>query len=248
MTVGTDRYGPGYGPDVDGAPARDATPLGFDVEQIEQHRRPRVTIVLAVLALTTILVFELHRPTTLEYEIDLVEMPTEFVDYAGWSLGLIQDGDLPIPTVRFVHHGDDASHCRDRRGMHRLIDDGSVIDICTTQTRFADQRMVLHELSHAWVEQFVDEERREEFRDLRGWTYWRNHEEAPWHENGSEQAAEILLWGLIDRPTRIIHIHDRSCEALERGYRVLTGKAPPYGLEAECLPGYPINPPLLRAP
>jgi hypothetical protein len=33
---------------------------------------------------------------------------------------------------------------------------------------------------------------RRTFQSLRGWSYWSNHEEAKWHEDGSQQAVEIM--------------------------------------------------------
>lgn len=46
------------------------------------------------------------------------------------------------------------------------------------------------------------------------------------HENESEQAAAMILWGLFDRPVGIITINEHSCEGLDAGYRTSTGQPP----------------------
>jgi len=53
-------------------------------------------------------------------------------------------------------------------------------------------------------------------------------------ERGAERVAEILMWGLIDRPTGEITIRDHGCDALEAGYRALTGDAPLHGYRDHC--------------
>jgi hypothetical protein len=65
-------------------------------------------------------------------------------------------------------------------------------------------------------------------------TYWRNYAEVPWHENGTEQAAEIMVWGLIDEPLGMARIYQTTCSDLEAGYRALTGTAPLNGLRDLC--------------
>jgi hypothetical protein len=49
---------------------------------------------------------------------------------------------------------------------------------------------------------------------------------AQWHTYGAEQAAQIIVWGLIDRPIRIATIPDSSCADLRTGYILLTGRPP----------------------
>ena len=63
--------------------------------------------------------------------------------------------------------------------------------------------MFLHELAHAWDRQSLTDERRAEFLRLRrldasGATTTRS----VWDERGAEHAAEVMVWGLMDRPYR----------------------------------------------
>jgi hypothetical protein len=57
---------------------------------------------------------------------------------------------------------------------------------------------------------------------------------AQWHTYGAEQAAQIIVWGLIDRPIRIATIPDSSCVDLRTGYILLTGRRPLHGYKDLC--------------
>jgi len=103
-----------------------------------------------------------------------------------------------------------------------------------TRQAFPTQLMILHEMAHAWADRALTDERKASFQELRGWEHWRAHDEVAWHENGTEQAAEIMVWGLVDRPIPMLRIHQASCEELEAGYRTLTGAAPLHGFRDHC--------------
>jgi hypothetical protein len=147
---------------------------------------------------------------------------------------LFEEAGLRLPPLRFVYHGDDQTPCSGTRGSHRDVDGHSTINICTSEPGKVTAGLVLHETAHAWAAHDLSDERKADFQSLRGWTYWRNHEEVAWHENGSEQAAEMMVWGLIDRPTGIRTINEHSCEDLDAGFRALTGQPPLHGYRDYC--------------
>ncbi len=166
--------------------------------------------------------------------LEFVDMPDELVTSVIWAIDLFEQADLTLPPLRVVCHGDDPSPCGGYRGVHETNEQGSVIGLCTTDAGPVTEALILHELSHAWLEHNLTEARQADFQALRGYEYWRNRDAAAWHENGCEQAAEIMTWGLIDRPAGIVTIHDHGCDALEAGYRALTGAAPLHGLRDYC--------------
>ena len=193
-----------------------------------------------VIAVTSLLTFGLvaqsdEQPARARVdEVELVDLPAEFADMVNWAVDLFDEAGLGLPPMRFVYHGDEPTSCSGWRGAHRHVDGRSTIDICTSDAGNVTAALVLHEIAHAWAAHDLSDERRAEFQSLRGWTYWSNHQEADWHENGSEQAAEMILWGLIDRPIGIITINDHSCDDLDAGYRALTGQSPLHGFRAYC--------------
>lgn len=166
--------------------------------------------------------------------VEFGAMPAEFVDMATWALGLFDEAGLALPPMSFDYHGDDTTPCSGWHGAHHSVDGGSIIDICTSDPGPVTAALVLHEIAHAWASIDLSEQRKDDFQALRGWTDWSNHADVAWHDNGAEQAAEIMVWGLIDRPVGIVTISDHSCDDLDAGYRALTGQAPLHGFRDFC--------------
>lgn len=151
------------------------------------------------------------------------------------TLSIFATAGLPLPTIEIRRHHD-SSPCDGFEGLHRRFGERSVIDICTAQSGEFEQRILLHELGHAWAEHFLTEDHRHAFQQLRGWTSWLDYKRARWEDNGAEQAAEIIAWSLSEQPTAVIKIHPDSCEDLHDGYVALTGREPLHGFTKLCEP------------
>jgi hypothetical protein len=167
------------------------------------------------------------RPTP---SIELVGMtPDEEAALAGISLFV--EAGLPCLVDINRHH--------DRRGnghegLHHGDSTRSVIDICTTESGVWEARTILHELTHAWAFHFMTRDHQRAFQKVRGWQYWLNYNEAAWEDNGVEQAAEIMVWGLSDHAVPVMRIDQRSCAELRAGYVALTGLEPLHGYTTYC--------------
>jgi hypothetical protein len=92
-------------------------------------------------------------------------------------------------------------------------------------------------LAHAWAAGALTDDRRAAFQELRGFEFWRNYEQAAWEDNGTEQAAEIIAWGVNDRPSATARIDHVSCGELKAGYVALTGLRPVHGPTTICAGG-----------
>lgn len=91
-----------------------------------------------------------ERPALAQFDkVELVDVPDEFADMAGWAVGLFEEAGLRLPPLRFVHHGDDQTLCSGRRGSHRYVDGRSIVDICTSDRGKATAALLLHETAHA---------------------------------------------------------------------------------------------------
>lgn len=84
---------------------------------------------------------------------------------------------------------------------------------------------VLHELAHAWTLDHVSSDLEGRFLDLVGLDIW-YQDDLPWSEQGVEYSAEVIAWGLLDRPSRMVRIGDPPCEDLAAAFRLLTDTAP----------------------
>jgi hypothetical protein len=127
--------------------------------------------------------------------------------------------DLPAITLRF--HDTDAG-CRGNVGWT----EGSHVDVCGRVAMEAGpQRIVLHELAHAWCDTNLGEDDRAAFDALRGVSTW-NDGSSTWKQRGTEQAADIVAWGLGDGSMLPLIDGDRAPAALAEAFRFLTGTEP----------------------
>ena len=80
------------------------------------------------------------------------------------------------------------------RGLYARNGDGRRVDICTRS-----ERIIIHELAHAWEQHQVDDDLRN--RLLIEWDleFWQNLD-VPHHERGIEVAANIVEVGLMFNP------------------------------------------------
>lgn len=141
------------------------------------------------------------------------------------SIELYEEAGLSLPSIRFVNCAD-PDDCFGRRGVAVHHSEGPEIRICGDEISPWLEWVVIHELAHCWDRNQLTQEARDEFLDLRGLETWRD---GTWHERGAEHAAEIMVWGLIDRPVRPGHIDQNSCAELLAGYTTLTGQPPLHG-------------------
>ena len=198
-------------------------------------RRSITSIVVVATALVPITSHSVASPpasttATVEYR----DVPADIEAMAEWAIGLFAEAEMTLPPLEINHHGDDTAHCDGHDGLHRPRDGFSIVELCTDDVGFPTQAMVLHELAHAWVDHNVDAETRRSFQELRGNEHWHDYAAATWHDNGIEQAAEIVAWGLFDRPMSMSRINQNGCDELESGYRTLTGVAPLHGFRDLC--------------
>lgn len=194
---------------------------------------------LALIALATLVVNAGPRAADSEATLDSVEGPEThtFTNVSpsqlatiDWALALFEEAGLGLPGIDFAQFPD-RSHCAGRIGAAIAADERVGIRLCTDRSGPVLEWLLLHEIAHAWDRQSLDESRRRAFIDLRGLSSWR---EGDWHDRGAEHAAEIVVWGLIDRPVRPGHIDNTTCVALLAGYRTLTGADPLHGFTEVC--------------
>ncbi|MCP3994600.1 MAG: DUF3387 domain-containing protein [bacterium] len=165
-----------------------------------------------------------HKANT---RIDLTDEVDALVEEA---LDLFSAAGLDLPEIDIIGF-DSIDECFGRSGAAIHSDRRTEIHLCVDGTGIADDWVVIHELAHAWDHNTLDSTTRQAFLDLRGLDSWRDGE---WHERGAEHAAEIIVWGLIDRSVKPGRINQNSCSELLTGYETLTGGAPLHGHTDAC--------------
>jgi hypothetical protein len=106
------------------------------------------------------------------------------------------------------------------------------IDLCTKASSEPYQRkFALHEMAHGWIEANVDTATLDRFMDDRGIAAW-NDRSFDWKDRGTEQAAEIVTWGLGEGEIAPLLPEIPDTATLSRLYELLTGREPitPAGL------------------
>jgi hypothetical protein len=155
-----------------------------------------------------------------------------------WAKGLFEAASLRLPTVIVSFH-DDTTACHGTEGRWEHAE-GSVdrVRICTTHEKAHVQdewrrRTLIHELGHAWAAENLDDASMDRYMVLRGLTSWNNTTQE-WGTRGTEHAAEIISWGVIDQRIHLWKLPDATCPAMTAAYRLLTGMAPSTGIETSC--------------
>jgi len=155
-----------------------------------------------------------------------------------WARDRFEAAGLDLPPVDVTFPADRAGcHGTDGRWEHR---DGEAdrIMVCITHDKPTvedewQRRTLVHELAHAWAGSTLDETDRQHFLALRGLAAW-NDPSDEWGRRGTEHAAEIISWGIIDQQIHLWKLPNATCPAMTAGYRLLTGMMPATGVEESC--------------
>ena len=176
------------------------------------------------------------RTDTDPFHISLEGLTAEQVEIVESAVGTFADAGLPLPFNLTISFHEISAPCERGAGAYRPAT--GQISICSVHrdpavARARQRRVLVHELAHAWTENFLQPQPKEAFLELRGAEAWRSPD-LRWRERGTEQAADIITWGILDSDILFLTIDDTSCEELDEAFRVLTGLVPTAGLSHNC--------------
>ncbi len=142
---------------------------------------------------------------------------------ASWARDRFRSIGESLPEITFAIHGE-KEPCDGNSGLARLGRPARV-DLCLEpdDPEIAFRRVVLHEFAHVWAEDSLDEGDRAAFVELRRSESW---SDGSYENQAREQAADIIAWGLIDRPLRLIIQGPCEPADLVAAFRMLTGHDP----------------------
>ncbi len=155
---------------------------------------------------------------------------SELVD---WAVSRFLDAGLVLPEVSFLFH-DHARSCHGRAGLYDEA--AKSVHLC-----LRNRHTILHELAHAWAHHNLGDGDRLAFVELRQLDGWGEHS-LDWAERGTEHAAEVMAWALMEHNTlvpwptwdhgetratwRLLSIEASGPDELVAAYELLTGGLP----------------------
>ena len=146
--------------------------------------------------------------------IQIVGDLPERAEFVLHAVKRFETAGLELPTLT-IHLHEGMDECRGHRGLYGRDGDYQRVDLCSDS-----ERVILHELAHAWQQHRIDDYRRKTLLAEWNLEYWQN-DDVPHHERGSEVAANLVALGLGFEPFTENQANLRSV-ALDR-FEALTG-------------------------
>lgn len=195
-------------------------------------RRQKVQAIALVAIVVALLMVMLPSSATDPREVEIVNATPALATHVDDAIGAFTDHGLPAPTVASITFDPDDPFCDSHGG--RYTDSTRVVLFCfdaETMLRSDDElhrveeRLLLHELAHAWTQQHTTAEQREAFMALHGVEHWNDGGDR-WHQRGTEIAAETFVWVLWDRDDPPRSLASKDPGLLAEGFELLTGVRP----------------------
>jgi hypothetical protein len=161
--------------------------------------------------------------------VTLVNASPALAGHVEWAFELFADHGLAQPVVTTLAFDPHAEICEDYRGYFEAptaaivvcFDASTTVLGTDTALHPGEQRLLLHELAHAWTARNLGAERQQQFIDLMGATSWNSLDDRA-HRRGIELAAETFVWALTDGEVVPRMIASREAAQLQAGFDVLT--------------------------
>ena len=183
------------------------------------HRR-RIALLLVVAAAGMTLAG--HRPAPAREPLVIHGADAVQERAIDWSIRRYREAGLDgMPDLEvYVHRSHE--ECNGGLGLYHA----GRIDLCTaTSSEPYQRKFALHEMAHGWIETNVDGAVLDRFMDIRGIAAW-NDRSYDWKQRGTEQAAEIVTWGLGEGEISPLLPEAVRAPNLARLYELLTGREP----------------------
>ncbi len=206
-------------------------------------RRPVGIALVAIFGIFPTAQVRTTQPSTTSFEarvlhpsLQAVEETLGFDQMAliDFAVGRFAAQDLGLPEVTFEFFATTAG-CEGHKGFY--IHASRTLRMCSM-----DKATMLHELAHAWANVSLTEEKMKAFADYRGLEAW-NDKNLAWEDRGTEHAAEIIAWALLDEPNhvrwveqepdgsskveyRLLRIENSDVDSMLAAFRFLTGSDP----------------------
>ncbi len=188
--------------------------------------RRAVTWIIELTLVVTALVGGLGREAS---EVPAVTGSAALQGHLAAALALFDEHGLPQPDLAEVRFDSTDPRCEGRYGLYDgtsrsvlLCFDADTMILGSDETLHRrEQRVLLHELAHAWTETHTGTDQREQFMGVHGVERWNDLGDR-WHTRGTEIAAETFVWVLTDGANTPRSLASVDETLLRQGFAVLT--------------------------
>lgn len=169
---------------------------------------------------------------------EVTELTMAQTELVAASFERFADAGLTPPThvVASFHSSVDA--CNGNLGLSTVEDGVARVRVCWghenpgVELRLQEQALV-HELAHAWAKRNIDDARRNAFVEFTGAASWDLAIDG-WNDRGTERAADLITWALLDPAVLFVDFDDTSCHTWAPAFELLTGVEAPAPLIDAC--------------
>ena len=162
--------------------------------------------------------------------IEMVNATPTLTAHVDRALDLFATHGLAEPVVASITFDAEDPFC-DRHGgrftastaaVLLCFDADTVVEKSDGTLRDHEQRLLLHELAHAWIETHSTQDQRSAYTSLMGANSWNDHSSG-WYQRGTEMAAETFVFALTDGDVLPRTLASRDPGLLREGYDLLIG-------------------------
>jgi hypothetical protein len=137
------------------------------------------------------------------------------------ALGRYQAAGLELPPLVIEFAGRNLGPCDGAPGRTYLDAPTAAVEVC-----WDDLFILLHELAHVWASHNLPSAKHEPFMAMRADAISWASSEVAWAQRGSEHAANVIAWGVLEDPFPISRTYPNDPDALRAAFVFLTGIEP----------------------
>ncbi len=151
-----------------------------------------------------------------DHAIDVVGGTIGQREMVATEIGRYASAGLELPGLE-VHIFEDKSGCGGHHGVFIKAPDRWRINLCD-----AREIVIRHEVGHAWAAHNLTAQERDAYVTHWGFESW-NAQGTAWRNRGSEDAADVLAWGLDPQPISGSLLPDGPLAKRAEAFQMLTG-------------------------
>ena len=167
-----------------------------------------------------------------------VELTPQEAAVVEGSHELFENAGLDLPTDLVASFHDSVEPCAGNLGLSTIENGTPRVRVCWSHDdeaveRRLQQQALVHEMAHAWADKNLDDATRDAFVEFTGSDSW-NLRSSDWTERGTERAADLITWALLDPAVLFVDFDGMSCHGWAAAFELLTDLPAPNTLAGAC--------------